>query len=44
MKFYNPITVKQFSYLEISIRNLKGELIRISNYDDIVVSLEIREV
>ena len=41
---YNPITVNQFSYLEISIRNLKGELIRISKYDDIVVSLEIREV
>ena len=41
---YNPIKVDQFSYLEISIRNLKGELIRLSLYDDIVVSLEIREV
>ena len=41
---YIPIQVNQFSYLEFSIRDLKGELIKFSSYRDIVLTLHIRGV
>eukprot|EP00116_Pleurobrachia_bachei_P008627 sb/3468889/ len=41
---YTPIQVNQFSYLEFTIRDLKGELIKFSSYHDIVLTLHIRGV
>ena len=41
---YIPIQVNQFSYLEFTIRDLKGKLIKFSSYRDIVLTLHIRGV
>ena len=41
---YISILVNQFSYLEFTIRDLKGELIKFSSYRDIVLTLHIRGV
>ena len=41
---YMPIEVKEFSVIDIELRDIKGELLKINNSDDTVISMHIMAI